>query len=1103
MKRYWMTTIAIAACFLLAGSGTGASISPAEVSIDPKATRPVDLRELLPEYIQDQHPKIGATLEAEIEAWPGEVIGIIIMLAEQPGLVEGEFDIAQAKALANATQAPLVEFLAGIEAEDVTQHWIVNVISANVLAERIAEIAARPDVGMIWLDEQFRPPELIPALPNFGGSLRSIHAYLRGYRISSKETLNPVTPETGIISGRVTNEDGAGVAFALVSAFDAVTGARGFALADPHGYYTIYDLLPGIYRVGFSSHPLFPPPLMADTLYRIEVIAGEETAVDITLENIVPEEVGVISGRVTDTKGVPVADALLIAIDPGTEILVLGWADALGRYAIPNLPPATYLVEVMPPEGVPLAMARLFDVDVDEGETTALDITLANIVPTEVGIIAGRVTDEGGIGVADAWVAVMDEKTDVFASTETAADGNFTIPDLPPGVYRLVISPAPEVSPKLRLVLSIICDLEIIAGETTVRDVTLYKDYGDDFIWAPAMWDKGFDGSGITIAILDTGICRHHPDLDGGKVIAERDFTTWDGFIEEEISERETNDYSIILKDAQDLWVTLRWKDPANNLELIVTDPDGYEHSGLDVGDYRQVYIPGPVVDGEWTVKVVGATVADTEFYSLRKGFNSPWDDNDIGHGTHVAGIAAGAYNPEIGITGVAPGAYLLNAKVFNVDGDTQTSWLISAMEWSVEEGADVINLSLGSWQGDGAGRGLLDMAVTHAVGAGHIVVIAAGNWGPDESTIASPAVAHGAIAVAASNSVDGIVFFSSRGPTVDGRVGIDLAAPGLGVMAPIPLLLHPTGYAAWEGTSMSAPHVAGAAALLLQAFPNLTPSEMERALKNSAENLLFGILEQGAGRLNVKAAYLALREGILVDHEWSVGTVLPGEHTKTFTVENRAAEARSLPLDWSVMTDTQGFLAGDWITAPAEVTIPAGETVSFMATMSILADTPAGTYVGYIMLGDIVIPVSVNVIQPVAPGTKIDITGTVDEDWDFIHYTLDVKPGTTKLGLMLGWTDEVNDLDVFLFNPKGDLAATSFWDYPETISVDYPAPGQWTVAIMAWWLTVPETYTLRVYSPDVVAPTPFPWALIGIIGAVVVIAGLLIYSLIIRKKRE
>jgi hypothetical protein len=323
MKRFRMTTIAIAVCFLLAGSGRGMPIISVHGSVSPQETRPVDLRELLPEYIKDQDPKIGATLEAEIEARPGEDIAVIIMMKEQPGLVRGKFDIDQAKTLAGATQAPLVELLRELEAENITPHWIVNAISATVLAERIAEIAAHPDVGMVWLDGSVRPPELIPSLPDFGGRI-GISNYLRGPLMSSKGASGiggTATAESGIISGRVTNEDGVGVGFVLISAFDAVTGARGFAMTDLAGSYTIRDLLPGIYRVGFSSHPFFPPPLMADTLWRIGVIAGEETTADITLENVIPEEVGLISGRVTNTKGVPVEGALVVAIDVETEIL--------------------------------------------------------------------------------------------------------------------------------------------------------------------------------------------------------------------------------------------------------------------------------------------------------------------------------------------------------------------------------------------------------------------------------------------------------------------------------------------------------------------------------------------------------------------------------------------------------------------------------------------------------------------------------------------------------------------------------------------------------------------------------------------------------------
>ena len=155
-----------------------------------------------------------------------------------------------------------------------------------------------------------------------------------------------------------------------------------------------------------------------------------------------------------------------------------------------------------------------------------------------------------------------------------------------------------------------------------------------------------------------------------------------------------------------------------------------------------------------------------------------------------------------------------------------------------------------------------------------------------------------------------------------------------------------------------------------------------------------------------------------------------------------------------------------------AEVTFDA----TFDATMTVPADVAAGTYFGYVKVGDITIPVSVNVIQPVDHLTVVDITGTVDEDavhlggWgDHIYYTLDVKAEIDELKLSLDWTHGGNDLNLVLFNPLGALTAVSFIEYPEVISVDFPMPGKWTVLIMAWLLeplTV-ETYTLRVTALD------------------------------------
>jgi subtilisin family serine protease len=264
-------------------------------------------------------------------------------------------------------------------------------------------------------------------------------------------------------------------------------------------------------------------------------------------------------------------------------------------------------------------------------------------------------------------------------------------------------------------------------------------DYGDDVINAPPMWAQGYDGSGVKISILDTGIDGTHPDLVG-KVVAEEDFT----------------------------------------------------------GD--------------------GTT------------------DDLHGHGTHCAGIAAGKYNTSTDVTGVAPGATLINAKVLNETGYGNTSEILSGIQMSIDHNADIMSMSFGDWQKDGTGRDLESMAVTNAVKAGYVVVIAAGNSGPGESTIGSPAVAYDAIVVAASDSNDAIVDFSSRGPTGDGRVGIDIAAPGYKIIAPNAFWEGNVDYVLKSGTSMSCPHVAGAAALLLQANPDLTPEEAERALKNGAD---------------------------------------------------------------------------------------------------------------------------------------------------------------------------------------------------------------------------------------------------------------------------
>ncbi|WEU39972.1 MAG: S8 family serine peptidase [Candidatus Odinarchaeum yellowstonii] len=259
------------------------------------------------------------------------------------------------------------------------------------------------------------------------------------------------------------------------------------------------------------------------------------------------------------------------------------------------------------------------------------------------------------------------------------------------------------------------------------------------------------------------------------------------------------------------------------------------------------------------------------------------------GHGTHVAGIAAGSGAASNGeYKGVAPGAQLINAKCAQISGIALTSDVIAAIEWSVDQGADVLSISLGGGVGDP--NSPLCLAVDWAAEQGVVVSIAAGNSGPDYASVASPAAAKRVIAVGASDYNDRVVDFSSRGPTVDGRISPDLVAPGYEVvsalakdsvidlvsqyyLSPDPRIpgtgVYSSGYyyIALSGTSMAAPFVSGAAALLLSAFPNLkgNPEAVKSALINTAVKLVnssgveYPPNIQGAGRLNVTAAYYYL----------------------------------------------------------------------------------------------------------------------------------------------------------------------------------------------------------------------------------------------------
>ncbi len=233
------------------------------------------------------------------------------------------------------------------------------------------------------------------------------------------------------------------------------------------------------------------------------------------------------------------------------------------------------------------------------------------------------------------------------------------------------------------------------------------------------------------------------------------------------------------------------------------------------------------------------------------------------GHGTHVAAIVAGDGTTSGGMfKGVAPRARILGAKSLNNNGSGSLASVIAGIEWGVFEGANILNLSLGtSTPSDGTDA--LSVACNNAVAAGVVVCVAAGNSGPNTGTIGSPGAAEAVITVGASTDNDTIANFSSRGPTTDGRNKPDVVAPGHRIIAALSNLAPNFGdpvpgqplHAEASGTSMATPHVSGISALVLVANSALTPAEVKVILRESALDLGLDANTQGTGRVQADVA--------------------------------------------------------------------------------------------------------------------------------------------------------------------------------------------------------------------------------------------------------
>ncbi|MEE8391201.1 MAG: S8 family peptidase [Anaerolineae bacterium] len=235
-------------------------------------------------------------------------------------------------------------------------------------------------------------------------------------------------------------------------------------------------------------------------------------------------------------------------------------------------------------------------------------------------------------------------------------------------------------------------------------------------------------------------------------------------------------------------------------------------------------------------------------------------DDNeaedDHGHGTHVSGIAAAATNNSVGVAGLGWEATILPLKVINQDGNGDTTDLAEAIRYATDNGADVINMSIGGTTDPCCDcPSSVQAAADYAHANGVVLVAASGNHGGDVPNVEMfPANCEHVLGIAATERDDSTAVYSNYGTHVS------VAAPGSGIYS----TLRGATYGYKQGTSMATPHVAGLAALLRARYPSYTPDEIASAILDNADDVggTGWNPYSGCGRINAHNSLLQGKQG-------------------------------------------------------------------------------------------------------------------------------------------------------------------------------------------------------------------------------------------------
>lgn len=260
-----------------------------------------------------------------------------------------------------------------------------------------------------------------------------------------------------------------------------------------------------------------------------------------------------------------------------------------------------------------------------------------------------------------------------------------------------------------------------------------------------------------------------------------------------------------------------------------------------------------------------------TAGYNFVSSNNNPDDDN--GHGTHVAGTVGACTNNGTGVAGSAPNVRLMPLKVLNSSGSGSYSSVADAIVYAADNGAKIINLSLG---GPAYSTFLAD-AVDYAHAKGVLLIAASGN---SNTELYYPSAFSRVMAVGSTGSNDTRSSYSNYG------ADLDVVAPGEFIYSTVP-----EGYSYLSGTSMASPHVAGLAALVWSAEPGLTNSGVRQLIRDTADDIGFAGQDDfyGYGRIN---AWQALEDFATVQVQYASGGAING--SITFFVDDVSTAAAS-----------------------------------------------------------------------------------------------------------------------------------------------------------------------------------------------------------------